>query len=146
MIVILNENGSYLSRLNSAQPSDMSDGLKNYVVNAYFNSDIKKAMKFETFSDADKVVGVIDDNEDLEAKELKQVVFHTGDHRYLRSIKIEQAYSNGRLVAKNVSTWTKDIAEALPFTDQEGLNSIVALTERGENLNGNFGYITTKFV
>lgn len=146
MFVIVDQYGCYLTKIWTAQPSSKKDEVNNFVINSHFHHDIEKCMKFSSKTEASAVLNVLDHDIDARVKELKQVIYHVGDNRYLKSINIEQAYSHGKLVAKNTSKWSKNVDEALPFSDQEGLKAIVALTERGENLNGNFGYVTVKYV
>ncbi|AZF88461.1 hypothetical protein TAC_0073 [Acinetobacter phage TAC1] len=146
MFVIVDQYGCYLAKIWTAQPSDKKGEVNNFVINSHFHHDFERALKFSSNIEASAVLGVLDHDIDARVKELKQVVYHAGEQRYLKSINIEQAHSHGKVVTKSVAKWCKSVDEALPFTDQEGLKAIVALTERGENLNGNFGYVTVKYV
>ncbi|AYD82378.1 hypothetical protein HOU35_gp117 [Acinetobacter phage vB_AbaM_B09_Aci05] len=146
MIVILDNHGKYLSRLNTAQPSEMAGSCKNFVVNTYFNDDISKAMKFDTTSEAEKIMHLIDDLV-LKVKKLKHVIYHKGDRRYLMRMETIQTYDrDGEPVAKATTKWTANVNDALKFTDTEALKHMVAICERCEVLNGNIGYVESRLL
>ncbi|WAX22556.1 hypothetical protein [Acinetobacter phage vB_AbaP_HB01] len=146
MIVIKDKHGTYLSKIWTAKPEYLGGAGKNHVLNTLFHHDISKAMTFDNENDARLLLPIISDQIEAEVSVLKQAIYHKGDGRYLKSVHIEQAYSKGKLVAKNVSKWTLRIEEALQFTDFDSMNALLALTERGENQNGNYGQLTTKYV
>lgn len=146
MFVIVDQYGCYLAKIWTAQPSDKKGEVNNFVINSHFHHDFERALKFSSKSEASAVYDIIDYNIDARVKELKQVIYHTQQKRYLKSVNIEQAHSGGRIVTKNVSKWCVDVDEALPFTDQEGLKAVLALTDRGENINGNYGCVVVKYV
>ncbi|QIW91563.1 hypothetical protein vBAbaMD22_50 [Acinetobacter phage vB_AbaM_D22] len=146
MIVIKDKYGSYLSKIWTAKPEYLESSGKNHVLNTLFHHDISKAMTFDNEREANLLIPLIVDEIEAGVSTLKQAIYHKGDGRYLKSVSVEQAYSKGRLVAKSVSKWTLRIEEALQFTDFDSMNALLALTERGENQNGNYGQLVTKYV
>jgi len=146
MFVIVDQYGCYLAKVWTAQPSDKKDEVNNFVINSHFHHDFERALKFSNKSEASSVIKILDHDIDARVKELRQVIYHTLQNRYLKSVNIEQAHSAGRLVTKNVSNWSGNVDEALPFTDQEALKAVLALTDRGETLNGNRGCVVIKYV
>lgn len=147
MIVIKDQNGNYLSRLNTAQPSDMKDDCKNFIFNSYFNCDLNKAMKFGSKAEAKEIIKVIDGCFELEVVKLKHVVYHKGDKQYLISIETRRVHDeDGDLVAKTTTRWSGNITDALRITDVEVLKNIVAICERSEVLNGNVGYVESRLL
>lgn len=146
MVVIKDKQGRYLSRIWSAKPEYLVNSGKNHVMNTMFHHDLSKAMTFDSENDANKLIPLVQDEIEAGVCALKQAIYHQGDGRYLKSVNVEQAYSKGKLVAKCHSKWTLRVEDALQFTDFDSMNAILALTERGENQNGNYGQVITKYV
>lgn len=146
MFVIVDQYGCYLAKIWTAQPSDKKGEVNNFVINSHFHHDFERALKFSSKTEASAVLNTLNHDIDARVKELRQVIYHTVQKRYLKSVNIEQAYSGGRIVTRNIAKWSRNVDEALPFTDQEGLKAVLALTDRGENINGNYGCVVVKYV